>query len=183
MTASARRRLTLFDLLVLIAATSLGLALFRISRSGIAARPVAAYAGALAASYITVAQTYASCFLTPWSAAILALSLRQPRASFRRVAQGPGFIACATATVGAVLFTTLSVAQYAVGRQSFDPANASRIISALGSYTSLMVAGGWMALGLASAWRAETSWIGWAGRLLGVSWIGLFLIGWLRAFV
>jgi hypothetical protein len=184
MITSARRRLTLFDLLVLIAATGVGFTLLRPSMKGIRARPVAQYPGALAASYITTIQTYASCFLTAWSPAIVVLSLRQPRVAFRRVSRSPGFMASAAATAGVVLYSALCLIQYGLGKLSLDPVSFSRMTAALvGSYSPLIVAGAWLALWLGSRWRAEKTWIGWAGRLLGVSWIGLFLIGWLRVFV
>src|SRR4051794_40468327 len=182
METPARRRLTLLDLLILIAATAAGLSLVRISLNGIAARPLASGAGALTTSYITAAQTYASCLLAAWSPALLALSLRGPRRAFRRVAREPGFIACAAATTGVALHSTVCLTQFAMGKLQLDPATVSRITGAFTNYGSLMVAGAWLSLALGSRWRTDSSWTGWAGRALGVGWIGLFLLGWLRVF-
>src|SRR4051794_32475455 len=183
METPARRRLTLLDLLILIAATAAGLSLVRISLSGIAARPLARGAGALTTSYITAAQTYASCLLAAWSPALLALSLRGPRRAFRRVAREPGFIACAAATAGvAALYSTVCLTQFAMGKLSLEPASLSRIMGTFAHHAPLMVAGAWLSLALGSRWRTESNWTGWAGRALGVGWIGLFLLGWLRVF-
>jgi hypothetical protein len=179
----ARRRITLLDLLVLIAATAVGLVLLRVSMKGMEARPVARYSGALAASYITTIQTYTSCLMAPWSLALLGLNLRQPRASFRRIARGPGFVACVTATAGVALYLTVCLAQYSRGKLAFGPAAVSRITGTFHNQAALMVAGGWLALALGSRWRAETSWPGRGGLALGVGWIGLFLFGWLRILV
>lgn len=183
MRAIARRRITLFDLLVLIAATAVGLALLRVSMRGMEARPVANYSGALAASYITAIQAYASCLMATWSLALLGLSLRQPRASLRRLARGPGFLACAAATVGIALFLTVCLAQYSRGRLSLGPAAVSRITGTFHNQAALMIAGAWLALVLGSRWRSETGWPGRAGVFLGVGWMGLFLFGWLRVLV
>jgi hypothetical protein len=183
MSTSIRRRITLLDLLVLIAATGVGLALLRISIKGIEARPLGSYAGALIASYITAGQTYASCLLAPWSPALLALSIRRPRMSFRRLAHSPGFIACAAATAGVALYSAVCLSQFAVGKLALNPAAFSRITATFAHYAPLMVAGAWLSLALRSRWRSETSWVGWAGRALGIGWIGLFLLGSLRVFV
>jgi hypothetical protein len=180
---SSRRRITLSDVLVLIAATAAALALLRISMSGIRARPMSRSSGTLIASYISTGQSYAGCFLPPLTLAILALNFRKPRVSIRRLARGPGFIACAAATTGVVLYSLVCALQIAVGKLSLDPASVSRITMSFASYALLMVAGAWLSLALGTGWRSETSWVGWAGRVLGIVWICLFLAGWIRVFV
>ncbi len=182
MANSNRHRATLLDLLVLIAATALGLALVRISIRGFAARPPSRTATQTVRS-ITMAETYASCLLAPWSLVLLALSLWRPKISFRRMARGPGFMACAAATAGVALYLAVCSTQVAMGRLSLEPATISRITASFATYAPLMVAGAWLSVVLGSRWRAETSWVGWAGRGLGIGWIGLFLLGWLRIFV
>jgi hypothetical protein len=182
MVTSARRRLTLFDLLILTGATAVGFSLVRVSIGGIASRPLARSAGALATSYITAAQTYAACLLASWSPALFVLGLRAPRRPFRRIAREPGFVACAAATAGLALYSAVCLTQYAVGKLQLDPATVSRITGAFTNYGSLMVAGAWLSLALGSRWRPESNWIGCAGRALGIAWIGLFLLGWLRVF-
>jgi hypothetical protein len=180
---STRRRITLLDLLILIAAFAAGLALLRISISGLGGRALSRRPGALTASYITMGQTYASCFLPPLSLAVLALSLLEPRASFRRLARTPGFIACAAAITAVILYSVVSALQIALGKLLLDPANLSRIMMGFAHHAPLMIAGGWLSLALAARWRAETSWVGWAGRILGFAWIGIFLVGWIRVFI
>jgi hypothetical protein len=180
MSTSTRRRITLLDLLTLIAATAVGLALLRISIKGMQDWPTAVSAGALAASRIGAGQTYASCLLAPWSLALLALDLRGSRTSPRRAARGPGFIACAAATAGVALYLVACSIQFATGRLSLSPAAVSRITGVFDTYAALVVAGAWLSLVLDSRWRAETNWIGWAGRVVGIGWIGCHLLTWLR---
>ena len=180
MLTSTRRRITLLDLLMLIAATAVGLTLLRISIKGMQDLPLARSAGALAASRITAGQTYASCFLAPWSLALLALDLRGSRTSLQRAERGPGFIACAAATTGVALYLVACSIQFAMGRLSLSPAALWRITSAFVNSAALMVAGAWLSLVLDSRWRAETNWIGWAGRVVGFGWIGCHLLTWLR---
>jgi hypothetical protein len=100
MSTPTRRRITLLDGLMLIAATAVGLTLMRFSINGIRDHPLARSGGALIQSQITAGQTYASCFLAPWSPALLALHFRKAGAPSRRETWGPGFIACVAATTG-----------------------------------------------------------------------------------
>jgi len=183
MPASTRRRITLLDLVILVAATALGFALLRVCITGLGAQTLSRRAGAGTAGYITTAETYASALLAPWSLAVLVLSLRGPRPSFQRLARGPGFIASAAATTGVALYLTLCLAQSAMGKLTLNPGSIWRITDAFALYASLMVAGSWLSLALGARWRMETSWVGWAGRILGIGWIGLFLLGLLRGFV
>jgi hypothetical protein len=89
---STRRIITLLDLLVLIAATGLGLALIRAASDGLRGLSLARFAGARIQSRITAGKTYPSCLLAPWSLALLALYLRAPRSPSQRAARGPGFL-------------------------------------------------------------------------------------------
>src|SRR5262245_30715398 len=116
MSTISRRRMTLLDVLALIAATAMGLALMRVSVIGMRDRPLARSAGALIQSRITAGQTYASCFLAPWSLALLALTLRATGAPSRRDARGPGFIACAAATTGLAIYVAVCSMQFAMGK-------------------------------------------------------------------
>ena len=183
MPSATRRRITLLDLLILIAATAAGLALLRVCIRGLGAQTLSRRPGALTGSCITTAVTYASALLAPWSLVLLILNLRGPRLSFHRLARGPGFIACAAATTGVTLYLTVSLAQSAMGKLTLNAGSMWRITETFAIYASLMVAGSWLALGLGARWRAETDWVGWAGRALGIGWIGLLLLGFLRIFV
>jgi hypothetical protein len=182
MPASTRRRITLADLLILIAATAVGLALLRVCIRGIGAQTLSRRPGSVTLSYITTAETYASALLTPWTFALLVLSLRGPSLSFHRLARGPGFIACAAATTGVALYLTVCLTQSAIGKLTLDASSVWKITATFRLYASLMVAGSWLSLALGARWRAETNWVGWAGRILGIGWIGLFLFGLLRIF-
>jgi hypothetical protein len=177
-----RRKVTLLDLVTLIAATAVGLALLRVSIDGMEDRLLARSRGALIQSRITTGRTYASCFLAPWSVALLVLKLRAPRASSQRIEKEPGFIACVAATSGVALYVILCIIQFAMtmGKLRFTPVAISRITGSLDNYAALMVTGAWLSLVLDSRWRSETDWVGSAGRIVGISWIGVFLLGWLR---
>jgi hypothetical protein len=183
MPSATRRRITLLDLLILIAATGAGLALQRICIRGLEAQTLSRRPGALTISYITASVTYASALLAPWSLALIILSLRGPRPTFHRLARGPGFIACAAATSGITLYLTVCLAQSAMGKLTFNAASTWRITETFAIYASLMVAGSWLTLALGARWRMETNWVGWAGRALGIGWISLLLLGFLRIFV
>jgi hypothetical protein len=180
LSAPTRRKLTLFDLLTLIAATAVGLALLRVSIDGMEDRVMAKSPGTLIQSRITACRTYASCFLAPWSVAILVLKLRTPRASSQRMEREPGFIACVAANSGVALYVILCLIQFAMGKLLFTPFAISRITWSLVNYAALMVTGAWLSLVLDSRWRSETDWVGVAGRIVGISWIGVFLLGWIR---
>jgi hypothetical protein len=156
MSTPTLRMVNLLDLVTLIAATAAGLALVRVSIDGIRDRPVARSAGAPIQSRITAGQTYASCFLAPWSIALLVLKLRAPRASFQRIETGPGFMACVAATSGVALYVALCAMQLSMGKLVLSPVALSRITGALSSYAGLMVGGAWLALVLDSRWRRET---------------------------
>jgi hypothetical protein len=165
--------MTLFDLLALIAATAAGLALVRICKSGLASMTLASAPGALARSRVTADVTYASCLLGPWSVALLALHLRGPRASLRRVARGPGFVACAAATAAIALYSAECAIQFGFGKLTLNPASMWRITRSFAHYAPLMIEGAWLCLALGKRWFTETSWVGWARRGLGIGWIGV----------
>jgi hypothetical protein len=159
-----RRIVTLLDLLTFIAATAVGLALLRVSIGGIRLRTLAGLAGPLSQSRIFAGQIYASCFLAPWSLALLALNLRAPQASDQRVVRGPGFRACLAATIGMAPSLPLLFMEW-------SPAFFPLLIQVVNFYAGLMVAGAWLQLVLELRWRSETDWVGWAGRIVGISWI------------
>jgi hypothetical protein len=122
-------------------------------------------------------QTYAPCLLAPWSLGILALSFRDSCSASGPSARTPGFIACASATAGIVLYSALCLLQYTLGRLPLDPANVSRITSSFALYAPLMIAGAWLSLALDSRWRPEATWVGWSGPVLGIVWLSVYLFG------
>ena len=178
---SIRRRITLLDLLILIAATGRArlCGCLRYCISGLDAHEILSrrpgrqnrelhYKGA---------ETYASTLLSPWSFALLVLSLRPPRPPYRRIARDPGFIACAAATAGVVLYLALCSMQIAFGKLAINPGSIWRIALGFANSASLMVAGSWLSLALGGRWRMEPSWLGWAGGILGIAWLGLYGLG------
>src|SRR5215213_5004027 len=152
MSTPTRRSITLLDILTLIGATAVGLALLRVSISGMRDRPLSRSAGALTQIRITAGQINAACFLAPWSLALWALNLWGPKASSHRVARGPGFIACVAATTGVALIAAGSSMQFAMGKLVLSPAALSRITGAFENSAALMVAGAWLSLVLDSRW-------------------------------
>jgi hypothetical protein len=181
---SSRRRITLLDLLILVAATAVGLALLRVCMSVLTTETLSNQPGALIRSYIIRAESYAVALLAPWSVALLVLSLRRPRLPFARLARGPGFIACAAATSGMAIHLTLCLAQFLrIGRPTLNAVSAWSITHEFVNNASMMIAGSWLTLALGARWRRETNWVGWAGRILGLGWIGLFLLRCARAVV
>jgi hypothetical protein len=178
-----RRRFTLLDCAILIAATGAGLALLRVCLDGLSSRPLSSSPGAAFQSLITTIVTCASAVLGCWTLGLLALGLRRPRESLRRLARRPGFVACATATSGITTYLTVCTIQFAVHSMVLNAANVSRIVGTFEIYAGLMVAGAWLSLFMGGRWRPETTWVGWAGQGVGSAWIALILFSYVRVFL
>jgi hypothetical protein len=172
------RRLTLFDALVLVAALAVGLA-----ASCSYLRFLPGFSQVLTgfsqvSSRIRDRIVAAVPCLAALSLAVIALSLRQPRQRFRRVARRPGVAACWAASLG-FLFHLLADGRPVVKHFNFFfwPEMALAFSGVDIMWLSAgCVAASWLTLALAGLWRAERDWVGWLGRAVGVAWIALFII-------
>jgi len=178
-----RRRFTLLDCAILIAATGVGLALLRVCLDGFPYRSPARSPQAALQIRMTWIVTAVSVFLCCWTIALLALGLWPPRAPFRRLARQPGFVASADATVGIAAHLTVWTIELTLGHIVFDARNVSRIVGGFEIYASPMVAGAWLSFLLSGRWKPVATWVDWAGRVIGSAWIALLLVSHARTFI
>ncbi|WP_165228102.1 hypothetical protein [Aquisphaera insulae] len=132
--------------------------------------------------------------------AALAITMRPPRPSIRRLARKPGAAACMAALAALVVIACWLGITRATGRVvTFDdhatipghdgdwdfPGSAfsGRFLVLYGDRVGFAVAGAWLSLRLAGRWRAEPTWIDRLGRIMGWLWIGLAAVLWLRGYL
>jgi hypothetical protein len=119
-------------------------------------------------------------YILAWTAALIAIRFRHPRAPLRRVARQPGLAACLAVSVvsliGAIRQAMLACLYWSEtpGARWIDP-----LRSILGFQwseqsagpTGLAVGAVWLLLRLSRRWRPEPGWIDRAGIIVGVYWI------------
>lgn len=164
------RRCTLLDVMILVAATALGLTMNR-------ATPKIPYGGSRISGAIFFALLAAVPHLVAWTFALLLIRLRAPRPGFRRLVRQPGFVAC-----GAAAFVSLLCG----GSGLLFLVGGSRVSMTLWSFIDytpelcFVVVGAWLALAANGRWRAEPGWIDRMGRAIGVLWIASNVLNWMR---
>jgi hypothetical protein len=174
------RRFTVQDLMILVAATAIGLAL----------------AGSLSPgvwSFVTGSTRISDrikggivglqWMMVPGTAAVLVIRLRQPRPRPRRLARQPGMAACSAATWAASLTGGLGLYWKLMSR-SYDIINYS-----ITNYYSVVdapivigvaVASAWLIMAMNGSWRPEPGWIDRSGRLIGIYWLAMIPVcGWI----
>jgi hypothetical protein len=136
------------------------------------------------------------------TAALLGMRLRQPRPSFRRVAQQPGALACMVSSAALLLIACWIATTMATGRivessvfVYFGPNLGGHgtgtmlhypggmAFVAYGDRVGFAVAGAWLALLLSGHWRPERTWIDRLGRATGWLWLGVTVVLWGRSFL
>ena len=185
----AARRITIFDMMTLIAATAFGL---WPARFGIADRPgapagwiftwpIAPSGGGYASKrwMIPVAERLLPLLpcLATWSAAVVVIRLVPPRPRRRRLVCQPGLVAAAVVTVTLLIESALLMASAKIdgrfGRSS--PSDVATFgangFVMLGHHAGWAVAASWLTLAFIGRWRSEASWIDRLGRALGFAWI------------
>lgn len=210
---AAERRFSISDGLILIAAVALGLAGVRgWQNPSWCSYQIGFYPGPGApASFdrvfvyqLSVGISWTIPFAMALSLAMLAIRLRRPRPSLRRVVRQPGTIACAAA-LAAILFRLLEesfcwVLGYLTRPQSavhlpsppfvrfdnpgFHPPPAQWFRNGVletfpilvSPSLALAIAAGWIVLRTSGRWRPATGWIDRSSRLLGWYWIGLAIV-------
>jgi hypothetical protein len=181
MSASPKRRFTLIDAMILIAATALGLALdLWMRRKPVFSRvPHTAWLSSLYYALEPWLST-GGCVALFWTLAVLPLRLRKPRPTRRRLWRQPGVIACSAAGLAALLSVVSSIPE------GLGPPNLGEdwsfwyglaVAATASGANGPAIAVAWTVLTLSGAWRAEASWIDRLGRGLGVIWFLLFVAG------
>jgi hypothetical protein len=191
MSKPERRRVTLFDVMALIAATAIGLSLAQLGWPRNAANPAGAWIfawpvfPAKPSGYpsktwmLPVAERAAPLLpcLAAWTGAFLATRLHAPRPRRRRLVLQPGFVAAVAALSVLAIESALLVGSAKVDGR-FGWASPSRVAEFAANGTVLLahhagwsVAVSWFTLALTGWWRPEPSWVDRWGRALGCAWI------------
>jgi hypothetical protein len=161
----ARRRFTLLDAMVLVAATAIGLAACKTILPDVRRTEQASAA--------------ATILLAAWSWATLVLSMQRPRPSLRRRMSWPGHAACIAASLATVmtgLAYLLHLAKFELTGNSLVRIGEAPLICSIAAAPAVLAS--WLTLALGRRWRREENWIGWLGRTLGIGWILVFLATW-----
>jgi len=175
-----RRKFTLIDAIVLIAATAIGLVPIRYAyASGFFS--VSAEVSAYEWYWLFAVGSYPVVvpILVAWSFALCALRLLQPRPRLRRLFRQPG-MAATSAILLTLLLTVLKLCgscglNNLIYDQIIKTSDERIVFETLYVVTSTQlsalcdtVLAIWMVLSLARFWRPEPSWIDRAGRALGI---------------
>jgi amino acid transporter len=190
-----RRRFTLLDGMILVAAPAVGLGVLR------GAGPLSDWMelpGAILANWAwdrnLIDQLVGELLLfvmpsaVTTSLAVLAIRLRRPRPSWRRLARQPGLVAglaLVAAWVVAGLFTVVHLASDnnvfgtpVGGVVTNNPGYWLQVFASVGSALGgFAVAIAWGTLALVRRWRPEAGWVDRLGRLVGVGWIVMAVLG------
>ena len=194
------RRLTLVDVMLLVFAAGVGLAVFQtvirdllggwFHWENLWSAPARGWTAGqvLVRAVEWVAPTLP--FAAAWTCAVPVLRLRPPRPSPRRVLRQPGTTACLAALVGLAwaalgLAGTLAAMLLAHGRLTGPPSQwlFHFVVEEVFPYVGLAVASAWFGQALSGRWRPVPDVIDRLGRALGVYWILVGLIWAVRRYL
>jgi hypothetical protein len=184
------RAFGLADAIILIAATSTGFASHRVCTArwaGLGQIPFFRQPDLWVIEILYQIMTWVPLWLGPWTAALLILHLRRPRASSRRLVRQPGFVSSAAATsvlaAGVVaVFLVLAIRCLPTWRLAYWGAFSWPLFFhcafdlQLPTLMGAAVAGSWLTLRLSGGWRPEPSWLDRTGRILGYIWVMLLIV-------
>ena len=167
-----RRRLTLADGLILIAAVAAGFAIAKIPQG-------VHHAGVLVGDGSEVSMFAKVLISIYWASllvmlALIPLRLMRPRPPFRWIRRQPGFIACLIVAFGmAHMGLYFAVHRF---KQPIPWANIDVLSLIVSPSVGLLILSAWLVLAVSGGWRPERSWIDRAGRMLGIAWIVRYVI-------
>jgi len=187
MSAGVRRPITLLDLVILVAATAIGLSLVQFGRP----RKVAGVwiftwpgspskGGYPSKTWVLPIAERAAPFLpclAAWTGAFLVTRLRSPRPRRRRLLMQPGLVAAGAAlSILTIEWTLLTGSAWLDGRFNFmSPLRINAFVVngvvLLAHHAGWSVVVSWLTLVLIGHWHPERSWIDCWGRVLGCTWI------------
>jgi hypothetical protein len=188
MSTTERRRITLSDLMVLTAATAIGLSPIQFGWARKAAGPQvfggrvipAHQSGYVSKDWLTPVAERALPILpclAAWTAAFLLTRLRGHRPRWRRLALQPGLVAAVAALSVLAIESIMLVAGAKIDGR-FNWASPDRVADfgangmiLLVHHAGWAVAVSWLTLVLIGRWRPERSWVDRWGRALGFTWI------------
>lgn len=183
------RRLTLFDLMILVAGIAVSLWVLPDGVFQAAENAFQIITGAYVfhvkvqwLSILIVRFTYPVAFI--WSLTTLSLALTPPSLPVRKLACRPGFVAC-----GIVVMTMLIAGplNFAISQHNFIPglSFSTRFQVCSGEALTFRrgeggfaVAAAWLTLWANGRWRAQPTWADRLGRFMGFFWIVTIPFGW-----
>ena len=193
-----RRRFTLLDAMVLIAATAVGFSLARTYSLAVLNNELRPYPFIPRVLLTVWVYILAAIPVTAmWSIAVFGLCLRRPRRPLRQLARQPGFVANGAVTLVSLVrlggfltlmartignrFYTLSLGvsdAFSVTVSYPGPVNTATVYnSAYFASTafgiSTAVAAVWLLLAVSRRWRSQPDWLDRLGRALGVYWVAV----------
>lgn len=188
MSASERRPITLFDLMVLVTATAIGLSIVQfgwprqVAGVGIFSWPFTTRGtgGYPSKTWVLPIAWRVTPFLpclAAWSGAFLVVRLRGPRPRRRRLVAQPGLVAAVASLSALAIESGLLIGSaWYDGRFRFmRPARindfAQNGVVLLAHHAGWAVIVSWLTLALVGRWHPERSWVDRWGRLLGATWI------------
>jgi hypothetical protein len=168
MDRTGRRRFTITDAMVFIAATAFGLALARKVYPHDLLRPTV---GSYTHWFLNGP---AACLVAAWAMALVFVRLRRPRPHRRRLMRQPGFVACTASLLalalgsvcGRIVFGTVFFNLHGYNNFQVEDYWSWAIRP-----TGPVVLGAWVGLWLAGRSSAEKSGIDRMGRAVGLFWI------------
>jgi hypothetical protein len=174
MTSMPRRRFTIADAMILMAATAAGLALIRSKGMDFSQPPTN---GALRiVNLVFTANRATFPFLMTWTPALLILGLMSPRPVWRRLFRQPGMAACSAATlvmaielIPFVLYAMTLGVETAISKGFLVRMN--QLVVTYAQNVPFSIEGAWATLVLSGLWRCERTWIDRVGTILGIVWI------------
>ena len=193
MSQPSARKISLSDLMMLVAMTGLGLscyvfvddALFRGQRYifGLFDRPLGGWDSIRVIERVKGVFGFLLPLLGAWALALPVLRLRKPRPAWRRLNRQPGFTACIAALAGmafcagvaglAVLLRWWVDGQTQLGSRFWY---RTPVLDDLIIYAGVSVAGVWATQIVTGRWRKSADWIDRLGRFLGGLWVAAALV-------
>jgi hypothetical protein len=173
-----RRRITVADVMVLVATMVPGLILLRVTVDldlfNLPLNPKAP-PGRNFIEYLSVA---GGSILGTMTLALLVLSLYKPGRSLREIIGGPGFVACAAVVAASVLPAAYSVIGVTWNTALGFPRFSLYLNNLFARWThgaGAMIIGAWIALALVGRWRPVPTWTDRLGCVLGICWICIYV--------
>jgi hypothetical protein len=177
-----RRRFTVLDAMILIAALGLGLAGVRFYQwsldAGIETRPGVRVAGTYPVRIRYLGRP--APLLASLTIALLVVRFLGPRPRWKRLAGLPGCAACYTAALGLAI-TALTgemdalLGAFVTGR---NPTPFHFLMMRSGTFAGTAVAAAWLVLALVGRWRRnrDWDWVEASGIVLGFAWLLLLAV-------
>ena len=159
------RRISILDVMILVAGSAVGLALARTL-------------GGDPATITILLSRPGSFFLLAQTFAYLPIRLRRPRPTLRRLIGQPGLAAC----LAVAIVAAIDAASWGIFWSKLNPEDARAMVARYWrlshEHPGPAVAATWLGLVLSRRWRPEPGWIDRVGRLIGALWLLTLLLDW-----